>query len=147
MRAPMLTPCNAFALKADSRATPMMSYAPPGTRHVANVLRMLPKPDLGLALTFRPDELYRVPTDDGASIALGRYHPRGPRRFAEPVLLCHGLGANRFNLDFDERYSVARYLARRGFETWVLEMRGRGEAGFHARSTSFDEQAEHDVAA
>ena len=100
-----------------------------------------------LTLTFKPDELYRVPTDDGASIALGRYHPRGPRRFAEPVILCHGLGANRFNLDFDERYSVARYLARRGFETWVLELRGRGLAGPTTGEACFDDQAHHDVRA
>lgn len=99
-----------------------------------------------LQLHFRPDELYRVPTDDGASIALGRYHPRERRRFAEPVLLCHGLGANRFNLDFDERYSVARYLARHGFETWVIELRGRGLAGPPLEAT-FDDQAQYDVGA
>ncbi|NMO21531.1 alpha/beta hydrolase [Pyxidicoccus fallax] len=97
-----------------------------------------------LTLTFRPDELYRVPTDDGASIALGRYHPRGERRYAEPVILCHGLGANRFHLDFDEQYSLARYLARAGFETWVLELRGRGLAG-DCGDFTFDDQAEHDV--
>ncbi|MFZ5468869.1 MAG: alpha/beta hydrolase [Myxococcota bacterium] len=100
----------------------------------------------GLTLPFKPDELYRAPTSDGASIALGRYRPRVHRRFAEPVVLCHGLGANRFSFDFDERHSLARHLARRGFETWVLELRGRGLAG-PARDTTFDEQAEHDVAA
>jgi predicted alpha/beta hydrolase len=99
-----------------------------------------------LTLPFRPDELYRVPTDDGATIALGRYHARGERRYAEPVILCHGLGANRFHLDFDERYSLARYLARAGFETWVLELRGRGLAGMAAEFT-FDDLAEHDVRA
>ena len=82
-----------------------------------------------LTLPFKPDELYRVPTDDGAAIALGRYHAREARRYAEPVILCHGLGANRFHMDFDEHYSLARYLARAGFETWVLELRGRGLAG------------------
>lgn len=97
-----------------------------------------------LTLPFRPDELYRVPTDDGAAIALGRYHPRGERRYAEPVILCHGLGANRFHMDFDERYSLARYLARKGFETWVMELRGRGLAG-PASTFTFDDQAEHDV--
>jgi len=99
-----------------------------------------------LSLTFRPDELYRVPTDDGAAIALGRYHPRGERRYAQPVILCHGLGANRFHLDFDERYSLARYLARLGFEAWVLELRGRGLAG-PCGDFTFDDQAEHDVRA
>ena len=99
-----------------------------------------------LRLSFKPDELYRVPTADGAAIFLGRYHPRGGRRYAEPVILCHGLGANRFNLDFDERYSLARFLARRGYEAWVLELRGRGLAGLPAETT-FDAQAEHDVGA
>jgi pimeloyl-ACP methyl ester carboxylesterase len=97
-----------------------------------------------LTLPFKPDELYRVPTDDGAAVALGRYHARGERRYAEPVILCHGLGVNRFHMDFDERYSLARYLARAGFETWVMELRGRGLAGPCGES-SFDDQAEHDV--
>ena len=97
-----------------------------------------------LTLPFKPDELYRVPTDDGAAVALGRYHPRGVKRFTEPVILCHGLGVNRFHMDFDERYSLARYLARQGFETWVMELRGRGLAG-PCGETSFDDQAEHDV--
>lgn len=96
-------------------------------------------------LIFKPDELYRVPTADGSAIALGRYHPRGPRRFVEPVILGHSLGTNRFNLDFDERYSVAQGLARRGFETWVLELRG-GLAG-SSEGATFDTEAEHDVAA
>lgn len=96
-------------------------------------------------LVFKPDELYRVPTADGTAIALGRYHPRGERRFVEPVILGHSLGTNRFNLDFDERYSFARGLARRGFETWVLELRG-GLAG-SSEGATFDLEAEHDVAA
>jgi pimeloyl-ACP methyl ester carboxylesterase len=99
-----------------------------------------------LTLPFKPDELYRVPTDDGAAIALGRYHARGERRYTEPVILCHGLGANRFHMDFDERYSLARHLARAGFETWVLELRGRGLAG-EASEFTFDDLAEHDVRA
>ncbi|MGV3620940.1 MAG: alpha/beta fold hydrolase [Archangium sp.] len=98
------------------------------------------------ALRFEPDQLYRVPTSDGSAIALGRYAPRGERRFAEPVILAHSLATNHFNLDFDERYSVARILARRGFETWVLEVRGHGLGGSAAGAT-FDTEAEHDVSA
>lgn len=106
----------------------------------------LPLRSLVPPLTFKPDELYRVPTDDGSAIALGRYHPRGERRFVEPVILGHSLGTNRFNLDFDERYSVARALARRGFETWVLELRGHGLAG-SPEGSSFDVEASFDVTA
>jgi pimeloyl-ACP methyl ester carboxylesterase len=101
---------------------------------------------LTLSLPWKPDSLHRERTADGATIALGRYFPRGERRFAEPVVLCHGLGANRYDLDFDERYSLARHLARRGFEAWVLELRGRGHASPPGR-TSFDAQAQHDVRA
>ncbi len=64
----------------------------------------------------------------------------------EPVILCHGLGTNRYNLDLDEKYSLARYLARAGHETWVLELRGRGLAGGPIEAT-FDDQAEFDVRA
>ncbi|MFZ5444564.1 MAG: alpha/beta fold hydrolase [Myxococcota bacterium] len=101
---------------------------------------------LAPALTFKPDELYRVPTADGSAIALGRYHARGRRLWEEPVVLGHSLGTNRFNLDFDERYSLARFLARHGFESWVLELRGHGLAG-SSEGATFDTEAEHDVAA
>lgn len=99
-----------------------------------------------LELPWKPDDVYRVTTADGATIALGRYLPRGQRRFQEGVVLAHGVAANRFDLDFDSRYSLAQFLARRGFETWVLELRGRGMAGKPLNS-NFDEEAEHDVAA
>jgi alpha-beta hydrolase superfamily lysophospholipase len=97
-------------------------------------------------LRFSPDALFRVPTADGSAITLGRYLPRSPARFEEPVVLAHSLGTNRFNLDFDERYSLARALARRGFEAWVLELRGHGLSG-HAGSSSFDLEARFDVPA
>lgn len=69
----------------------------------------------------------------GHHIAL--YH-RSPKTklYAEPVIICHGLGANRFNMDFREdgrgsdRISLARAMARAGFDTWVLEIRGHGGA-------------------
>lgn len=99
-----------------------------------------------LSLPWKPDDLFRVPTPDGAHIALGRYRPRGERRFVTPVILCHGLGANRYDLDFSERYSLAQLLARRGFESWVLELRGRGVAG-PPHDATFDDQAIHDVGA
>jgi pimeloyl-ACP methyl ester carboxylesterase len=100
----------------------------------------------GLRLEFRPDALLRVPTDDGAHIAMARYFPRGGRRYAEPVVLCHGLGANRFTFDFHGRHALARALVERGFEAWIVELRGRGVAG-PAASASFDRQVTFDVGA
>ena len=43
-----------------------------------------------------------------------------------PVLLCSGFSCNRHFIDYDERYSLARFLARAGFDAWVVELRGRG---------------------
>ncbi len=112
----------------------------------AGLVRQLTQRLAPAPLRFKPDELFRVATDDGNAIALGRYRARGGRRFAEPVVLAHSLGTNRFNLDFDERYSVARALAQRGFEAWVLEVRGHGLHGVAAGST-FDVEVAHDVTA
>jgi pimeloyl-ACP methyl ester carboxylesterase len=79
---------------------------------------------------FEPgyEEVHLVRTRDGWRIALYRY-PAASRRHPTPVLLCHGLGANRFNFDLGPDLSLARYLQREGFEVWSLDLRGRGRGG------------------
>ncbi len=68
-------------------------------------------------------------TVDGWNIALYRYRPTGgPRVGHPPILLCHGLGANRYNLDAPGDISLARWLVKRGFDCWVLEFRGAGQS-------------------
>ncbi len=68
----------------------------------------------------------RVRTRDGWKLAIYRY--RGEDGGA-PVLLCHGLGINRHDLDApDEEISVARYLHGRGHDVWVVELRGAGRS-------------------
>jgi pimeloyl-ACP methyl ester carboxylesterase len=77
-------------------------------------------------LEAAPDEIHFAETGDGWRIAVHRYRPSEIRSGLCPVLLCHGIGANALNLDFDDRLSLARYLRRQGFDAWVLELRGRG---------------------
>jgi polyhydroxyalkanoate synthase len=112
----------------------------------------------------RLDEFYRVPTSDGWKIALWRHKPDELDKKIPPVILCHGMLSNRFDLDFNEKhgdkYSLARYLAngeddeKVKFDVWVLELRGRGRG--YERSYSpltqplkydwdFDTYVEHDV--
>jgi pimeloyl-ACP methyl ester carboxylesterase len=79
--------------------------------------------------------VYYATTSDGWELAIKRYKPRG--RVADyPVVLCHGLMANRYSVDFGEsksereKYSLAYYLYRGGrgglkFDVWVPELRGR----------------------
>lgn len=70
---------------------------------------------------------YRALTRDGWRLALYRYStPRGSHR--TPVILCHGMSSNRWNMDGPGRTSMARYLARKGYDVWVVELRGAGRS-------------------
>lgn len=78
-----------------------------------------------------PDEVYKVACDDGWVIELARYKapPLDPASAAAqlpPVICCHGIGANSISLDLAEEISLPRYLRARGFDTWLLDLRGRG---------------------
>lgn len=81
-----------------------------------------------LAAPTREDEVIPAGTRDGWTLYLGRHRPRGgPRR--PPVLLVHGIAMNRQAFDFGvERYSVARFLSRAGFDCFTLDLRGHGRS-------------------
>lgn len=83
---------------------------------------------------------FTKPTSDGWVLQLIRYPAVTSTKAQTPVVLCHGLAANRYSVDFGEigtpewnKYSLAAYLSRGGkkhglsFDVWVPELRGRGE--------------------
>src|SRR5512139_2866597 len=85
-------------------------------------------------------------THDGCDLAL--HHYVGIRPDLPPVILCSGYACNRHFLDFDDRYSLARFLARRGFDVWILELRGHGLSDppqGRQRSWTFDDFVQYDV--
>jgi len=97
---------------------------------------------------------YRAPiefarTADGWDLALHRY--AGTRRDWPPLVLSPGYGCNRHFFDSGDRYSLARFLAGEGFDTWVLELRGHGLSepapGQRRRAWSFDDLVFHDAPA
>lgn len=106
---------------------------------------------------FEPgyDQIHFVETCDGWKIALHRYSPsrnRGPRKY--PVVLCHGLGANRFNFDLGPATSLARFLQQEGYDVWVVELRGRGNSSrprlfntYRSRIWYFDDYVRKDIPA
>jgi len=71
--------------------------------------------------------MYRARTHDGWQIALHRYLP-APRSHRTPVILCHGMSSNRWDMDGPGKVSLARYLVRRGYDVWVPELRGAGRS-------------------
>lgn len=84
----------------------------------------------GWVYRLRPahDELRFAKTQDGWRVAVARRVPRGRPRWP-PVLLCHGLSANRASLDFGvPRYSLALALAGAGFDTFAMDLRGHGDS-------------------
>lgn len=100
---------------------------------------------------LQQDELRFAPTADGWEIAVARRTPRAVPRLP-PVLLCHGLAANRANLDFGiDRYSVSLFLARAGFDCFAMELRGHGSSRRvrkdAPRRWSFDTYLKQDIPA
>ncbi len=99
-----------------------------------------------------PDEIHFARTEDGWRIALTRYRPEQPAG-AEPVILLHGVASNRYGLDLTDELSLARALAKAGFDAWLVDLRGRGQStqprlfGEHGWDWSFDEYVEHDAPA
>jgi pimeloyl-ACP methyl ester carboxylesterase len=81
-----------------------------------------------LAAPTREDEVLQASTRDGWTLYLGRRRPRAPPR-TPPVLLVHGIAMNRQAFDFGvERYSVAAFLSRAGFDCFTLDLRGHGRS-------------------
>lgn len=74
------------------------------------------------------DENRFAATIDGWELALYRYRPGTVAAGREPIILCHGMLSNRFNVDLDEEVSLARYLREKGFDAWVMELRGHGRS-------------------
>lgn len=72
----------------------------------------------------RCDNHYLVETEDGWKIALHNYRPLQIIH-DYPVIVCHGLGSNKFSWDLGEK-SIARFLKSRGFDVWLIDLRGSG---------------------
>ncbi|MBM3956517.1 MAG: alpha/beta fold hydrolase [Gemmatimonadetes bacterium] len=70
------------------------------------------------------DERHTARTEDGWNLALFRYRPVGePRPF--PVICGHGMAGSHYIYDLHPDCSLARHLAAAGFDTWLVDLRGR----------------------
>lgn len=81
-------------------------------------------------LRLRPDleQVLYARTKDGWRVALTRRRPRGPAR-RPPVVLCHGIATNHHTMDFAvPGLSLALNLAGRGFDCFLLDLRGHGSS-------------------
>lgn len=92
----------------------------------------------------KADTILTALTRDRVRLAL--HHYRGRRERQIPVLCCHGLASNRLAFDVDDEVSLARHLARRGYDVFLLELRGHGASQRPPRwGWDFDHYIERDV--
>jgi len=75
-----------------------------------------------LHIDLKAREIHSILTPDGWRIRLFRYRKGGTS--GEPVLLVHGYTANHWNLTLPHGESVADFLAERGYDCWVIDLRG-----------------------
>ena len=68
-------------------------------------------------------ERVRLVTDDSAEVVLHRHPGAGP-----PVLVIHGIASNYRSWDLTQERSIADVLEVAGFDTWLIDLRGHGEA-------------------
>jgi len=89
-------------------------------------------------------EIESARTSDGWDLRVFHYPPESKNVFHFPVILCHGLAANKNSCDFGEpgtmdweRYSLAAFLSQKRlngssvFDVWVPELRGGGKTSFN----------------
>lgn len=76
-------------------------------------------------------ERYSLETPDGFSLGLFRSRATAcasSMSAARPVLLLHGVGANRFGFGLSDDANLPRFLNAHGRDVWMLEFRGNRSA-------------------
>ncbi len=76
---------------------------------------------------------YFIKTADGWTLSLYRYMPNRIKK-REPIILCHGFNYNNYFWDLDEKHSLAKFLKKRGYDVWVINLRGSGDSSKPALS-------------
>lgn len=96
---------------------------------------------------------HKVVTKDDWTLTiehLPSLNPSAKKKY--PILICHGLGANRTYFKAKDEDSLVRNLQRAGYDVWLMDLRGRVEAaetgywfGKHTYTYSMDEYVNYDL--
>ena len=96
------------------------------------------------------DEVHTVSTKDGWKIKLFRYRQREGEG-GEPVFICHGFAANHWNFALPACDGLVDTLAERGYDCWVVDLRGNRTsvppAGVSRHDATFDDYVLSDIPA
>jgi len=97
-------------------------------------------------------KMFHPKTTDDWNLSL-EYFPSSQKFTRKnPVILCHGLAANRNYFKINEDNSLVSILQKQGFDVYLLELRGRNAAGKpgiwfgeHTYDYNFDDYVKEDV--
>lgn len=106
--------------------------------------------EAGESPNFKRERHWAV-TSEKFELFMERLRLEAGGRGGFPVVLSHGFFVNSAILNFGEEHSLARHLAREGFDVWNLSFRGSGRSlnplGGGPRQWTLDDIIEKDVAA
>lgn len=88
---------------------------------------------------------FPVPISDGTTLVVTRL-ARENIPAKPPVVLLHGLGANRLSYHMDDEHSFADFISEE-YDVWLLDLRGHGKTGRERWNWSVDDYIHHDVPA
>ncbi|MCZ8346398.1 MAG: alpha/beta fold hydrolase [Leptospiraceae bacterium] len=74
-------------------------------------------------------KIYHPKTKDGSRLSLEFFPSSRSFTRKNPVILCHGLAANRIYFKINGENSLVSILQDQGFDVYLLELRGRNLAG------------------
>ncbi len=94
----------------------------------------------------RRSQVYEVNTSDGVGLVLHRVRPRSLDAKGRVVMLLHGLGSNHQGFHLPNR-SMATWLAGRGHDVWMPELRGHGRSVVERYDWCLDDYLEYDIPA
>ena len=96
-------------------------------------------------------EMHWAVTNEKFELALVRLRTGKKPRRRFPVILSHGLFVNSLFFDLDEDQSLARFLAKEGFDVWNLSLRGTGRSlnplKGGSKSWTLDDMIDRDIPA
>jgi len=69
---------------------------------------------------------YLTKTEDGWTLCITRINGNPDKKPRLPVVLCHGFGHNGFVWRANGYRSFSQFLARKGYDVWVPNLRGSG---------------------
>ncbi len=114
--------------------------------HRLHRLLEAPRPWRHLVEEKPRSQLYEVESEDGVRLVLRRVRPPKVGERGEVIMLLHGLGSNHEGFHLPGR-SMARWLARRGHDVWMPELRGHGGSRVGRYDWCLDDYLERDLPA